>query len=83
MSERYDFVEYYKNATRDKMAAALTGETRKMKPQTPGSPKISGHGDVFGPINKAFRKKEAEDRAMEERKQKLRDAQFEAADWRM
>ena len=83
MSERYDFVEYYKNATRDKMAAALMGPSQNLTKRPAGSPKISGHGDVFGPINKAFRKKEAEERAMEERKQKLRDAQFEAADWRM
>jgi hypothetical protein len=69
--------------TRKEMAKTLTGEKRKIKQQTPGSPEISGHGDVFAPINKAFRKKEAEERAMEERKQKLRDAQFEAADWRM
>ena len=73
--------------TRKEMAKTLTGETRKMKRQAAGSQEIPGYGDVFGPINKAFRKKEAEERAMEERKQKLgqkwRDEQFEAADWRM
>lgn len=69
--------------TRKEMAKTLTGETRPLKRQTAGSPKIPGYGDVWSPINKAFRKKEAEERAMEERKQKLRDAQFEAADWRM
>jgi hypothetical protein len=69
--------------TREEMAKALTGEMRPLKRQTAGSPRIPGYGDVFAPINKALWKKEAEDRAMAERKQNMVDAQFEAADWRL
>jgi hypothetical protein len=73
--------------TRKEMVNTLTGETQKIKRQTAGSQQIPGYGDVFAPINKVLRKKEAEERAIEERKQKLgqkwRDAQLEAADWRM
>jgi hypothetical protein len=69
--------------TRKEMAKTLTGETRKMKRQAAGSQEIPGYGDVFAPINKALRKKEAEKIAMAERKQNMVDAQFEAADWRL
>ena len=61
----------------------LMGGTPKLKKRTAGSQKIPGYGDVFGPINKAFRKKEAEDRAREAREQAARDKQFEDADWRL
>ena len=54
--------------TREEMAKALTGEMRPLKRQTAGSPRIPGYGDVFAPINKALRKKEAEDRAKEREK---------------
>ena len=87
MAERYDFVEYYKDDVRDKMAAALTGPTPKLPKRGAGSQKIPGYGDVFGPINKAL----AEERAREAREQAARDAreqaardkQFENADWRL
>tara|TARA_R110000737_G_scaffold157021_1_gene185632 strand:- start:981 stop:1283 length:303 start_codon:yes stop_codon:yes gene_type:complete len=46
----------------------LMGETPRINRQTAGSPKIPGYGDVFAPINKALRKKEAEDRAKEREK---------------
>jgi|TARA_R110000744_G_scaffold39341_1_gene89630 hypothetical protein len=69
--------------TREEMVKTLTGERRPLKPQAAGSPRIPGYGDVFAPINKALRKKEAEKIAMAERKQNMVDAQFEAADWRL
>ena len=46
----------------------LMGETPRINRQTADSQRIPGYGDVFAPINKALRKKEAEDRAKEREK---------------
>jgi hypothetical protein len=79
----YTDVEYTRERMKD---ALLTGPTQKLKKRTAGSQKIPGYGDVFGPINKAFRKKEAEDRAREAREareQAAREVEFENAQWRL
>jgi hypothetical protein len=64
--------------TRKQMAEALTGKGSKIGVRRI---KSSGnrytHGDVWGPLNKAFRKKEAKDRKIEARRQK----QFDDAEW--
>jgi hypothetical protein len=71
----YTDVEYTRKRMKD---ALLMGETPKLKKRTAGSQKIPGYGDVFGPINKAFRKKRAEDRAREAREQAAIDKNLDA-----
>ena len=64
--------------TRRQMAKVLTGGNQKVgtrRAKASGIPYT--HGDVWGPLNKAFRKKEAEDRRIEARKQE----KFDKADW--
>ena len=67
---------------RQKMAKVLTGGNQKVGTRRAKSPGKFTHGDVWGPLNKAFRKKEAEDRKIEARKIEARKQEkFDKADW--
>jgi hypothetical protein len=73
----YTDVAMTREETRKQMAEALMGEEPKVGTRRAKSPGKFTHGDVWGPLNKAFRKKEAEDRRIEARKQE----KFDKADW--
>ena len=80
------YPQFYEGDAREKMKPpafkemrqALMGQTQKLPKRTAGSQKIPGYGDVFAPVNEAFRKKY--DR--EDERYNRATKQFEDAYWR-
>ena len=80
------YPQFYEGNAREKMKLpefremrrALMGQTQKLPKRTAGSQKIPGHGDVFAPVNEAFRKKYAR----EDERYNRATKQFEDAYWR-
>tara|TARA_R100001086_G_scaffold5412_1_gene3442 strand:+ start:394 stop:648 length:255 start_codon:yes stop_codon:yes gene_type:complete len=72
--------------TRKEMAKVLKGEMqnvsgRNVSGRAARSPRIPGHGNVWGPIDAAVRAAAREKAAREAREQAARDKSFENADW--
>ena len=84
--DKEQYPQFYEEDAREKMKLpafkemrrALMGQTQKLPKRTAGSQKIPGHGDVFAPVDEAFRKKYAR----EDERYNRATKQFEDAYWR-
>ena len=69
--------------TREEMAKALKGEMQNVRGHTARSPRIPGHGNVWGPIDAAVRAAAREKYNRETGEEARRQEMYANADWRL